>query len=66
MPSFARMFARWRSTVLALITSRSAISFVELPSAISFTISSSRGVRMRSGTLSRRRWSRMSAVTAAG
>jgi hypothetical protein len=45
---------------------QSAISLVELPSAISLTISSSRGVRTRSGTLSRLRWSRISAVTAAG
>ena len=35
--------------VLMLITSVTAISLDELPSAISLTISSSRGVRMLSG-----------------
>ena len=49
MPSFCRMFARCRSTVLTLITSVSAISLEECPSAISLTTSSSRGVRMLSG-----------------
>ena len=43
MPSLCRMFARCRSTVLALMTNVLAISFDECPSAISLTISSSRG-----------------------
>ena len=52
IPSFCRMLARCRSTVLALITRVSAISLEECPSAISLTISSSRGVRMLSGSRS--------------
>ena len=50
MPSLLSMLARCRSTVLTLMTSRSAISLEECPSAISLTISSSRGVRMLSGS----------------
>jgi hypothetical protein len=64
------MFARWRSTVFFEITSVAAISSLVFPSAISLTTSCSRGVSGSSGTVSplraRSRWSRISAVTAAG
>src|SRR5206468_3133042 len=43
IPSFSSMFARWRSTVFLLITSISAISSLVCASAMSLTISSSRG-----------------------
>src|ERR1043166_7553247 len=46
MPSLSRMFWRWRSTVLMLITSSWAISFEVYASAISFSTCNSRGVRM--------------------
>ena len=55
MPSFSRMLARWRSTVFLLITSSSAISPRGVPSAISLTISSSRGVSGSSRSGSPRR-----------
>src|SRR5688572_27150250 len=51
MPSFSSTLARWRSTVLLLITRDSAISSLVRPSAINLTISCSRrgcsGVRAR-------------------
>ena len=48
-PSFCSRLARCRSTVLTLITSRSAISLEELPSATSLRISSSRSVMALAG-----------------
>ena len=50
MPSFCRMLARCRSTVFALITRVLGDLRDEWPSAMSLTISSSRGVRMLSGS----------------
>ena len=48
-PSFCSRLARCRSTVLTLMTSSSAISFDEWPSATSLRISSSRSVIARAG-----------------
>src|SRR5579884_1568766 len=68
MPSFSRRFARWRSTVLRLITRCSAMASLVYPSAISLTTWSSRGVRRSWGPASPlpgcSRYSRTSAVTA--
>ena len=50
-PSFCSRFARCRSTVLTLMTSRSAISLEEWPSATSLRISSSRSVSSLLGRL---------------
>jgi hypothetical protein len=64
------MFVRWRSTVFSLITSSAAMSRVVRASAISLTISVSRGVSGSSGGSSPRRArstkSRISARTAPG
>src|SRR3954465_15148468 len=64
------MFVRWRSTVFSLITRSPAISREGRASAISLTISTSRGVSGSSGGVSPRRArstkSRISARTAPG
>src|SRR6266511_1611656 len=69
MPSFSRMLARCRSTVLTEITSSAAISLEVCPSAMSLTTSSSRGVSTSNSPPSRSvllTKSRTSAVTAEG
>src|SRR6266511_1756922 len=69
MPSFSRMLARCRSTVLTEITSSAAISLEVCPSAMSLTTSSSRSVSTSNSPPSRSvllTKSRTSAVTAEG